>query len=256
MEPFSLFSNLDPMDPSVWASLLTLTAMEIVLGIDNVVFISLVVSRLKKNVQKGARQFGLILAFVFRIIMLFGITWVMGLKENVFSVFGNDISWKDIILIAGGLFLIVKATQEIHNDIEAADEQPRGPRASEFFMVAIAQIAVIDLIFSVDSIITAVGMAQHLEVMIAAVLIAMIVMYLASGAIAGFIQEHPTTKMLALSFLFMIGAALIADGLDFHIPRGYIYFAMAFSGLVEMFNIFARNRRLKKQAQQKGPTSP
>lgn len=233
-------------DPTIWASLLTLTAMEIVLGIDNVVFVSLVVSRLKKNVQKGARQFGLMLAFVFRIAMLFGITWVMGLKEQVFTLMGHGVSWKDLILIAGGLFLIVKATQEIHTDIEGTAEDQAGPKASDVFAMAIAQIAVIDLIFSVDSIVTAVGMAEHLEVMVAAVLISMIVMYLASGAIAGFIQEHPTTKMLALSFLFMIGTALIADGLGFHIPRGYIYFAMAFSGLVEMFNVFAKKKRDKK----------
>lgn len=234
-------------DPNIWASLLTLTAMEIVLGIDNVVFVSLVVSRLKKNVQKGARQFGLMMAFVMRIVMLFGITWVMGLKENVFTVLGHGVSWKDVILIAGGLFLIVKATQEIHTDIEGTPEQQAGPKASEVFMMAIAQIAVIDLIFSIDSIVTAVGMAEHLEVMVAAVLISMVVMYIASGAIASFIQEHPTTKMLALSFLFMIGTALIADGLGFHIPRGYIYFAMAFSGLVEMFNVIAKKKRKKNK---------
>ncbi|MCP4933836.1 MAG: TerC family protein [bacterium] len=234
-------------DPAIWASLLTLTALEIVLGIDNVVFVSLVVSRLKKGVQKGARQFGLMLAFVMRIAMLFGITWVIGLKENVFTVLGHGFSWKDIILIVGGLFLIVKATQEIHTDIEGTPEQQAGPKASDVFVMVIVQIAVIDLIFSIDSIVTAVGMAEHVEVMVAAVLISMIVMYIASGTIAHFIQEHPTTKMLALSFLFMIGTALIADGLGFHIPRGYIYFAMAFSALVEMFNVFAKNRRKKNE---------
>lgn len=235
-------------DPAIWASLLTLTVMEIVLGIDNVVFVSVVVSRLKEGVQKGARQFGLMLAFAMRIAMLFGITWVMGLKEVVFSFLGHDVSWKDMILIGGGLFLIIKATQEIHTDIEGTPEQQAGPKASDVFVMAIAQIAVIDLIFSIDSIVTAVGMAEHLEVMVAAVLISMIVMYIASGTIAHFIQEHPTTKMLALSFLFMIGTALIADGLGFHIPRGYIYFAMAFSALVEMFNVFAKKRRKKKKA--------
>jgi len=234
-------------NPAIWASLLTLTALEIVLGIDNVVFVSLVVSRLKKGVQKGARQFGLMLAFVMRIAMLFGITWVIGLKENVFTVLGHGFSWKDIILIVGGLFLIVKATQEIHTDIEGTPEQQAGPKASDVFIMVIAQIAVIDLIFSIDSIVTAVGMAEHVEVMVAAVLISMIVMYIASGTIAHFIEEHPTTKMLALSFLFMIGTALIADGLGFHIPRGYIYFAMAFSALVEMFNVFAKNRRKKNE---------
>ena len=236
-----ILTQLD--NPQIWASLLTLTALEIVLGIDNVVFISLVVSRLKENVQKGARQFGLMMAFVFRVVMLFGITWVMAMKENVFSILGNDISWKDIILIAGGLFLIVKATQEIHTDMEGTPEEQAGPKAGESFMMAIAQIAVIDLIFSIDSIVTAVGMAEHIEVMVAAVLISMVIMYFASGTIARFIQDHPTTKMLALAFLFMIGAALIADGLDFHIPRGYIYFAMAFSGVVEAFNVVAKKRR-------------
>ncbi len=243
-----ILTQLD--DPNIWASLLTLTVMEIVLGIDNVVFVSLVVSGLKKSVQKGARQFGLMLAFVFRIAMLFGITWIMSLKKSVFSMAGQDFSWKDIILIAGGLFLIVKATQEIHTDIEGTSEEQSGPKASDVFMLAIAQIAVIDLIFSIDSIITAVGMAEHLEVMVAAVLISMIIMYVASGAIAGSIQEHPTTKMLALAFLFMIGAALIADGLDFHIPRRYIYFSMAFARIVEMFNIFAQERRKKNKNNQ------
>ncbi len=242
-------------NPAIWASLLTLTALEIVLGIDNVVFISLVVSRLKKGVQKGARQFGLMLAFVMRVAMLFGITWIIGLKENIFTVFGHGFSWKDVILIAGGLFLIVKATQEIHTDIEGTPEQQAGPKASDMFVMAIAQIAVIDLIFSIDSIVTAVGMAEHVEVMVAAVLISMIVMYIASGAIAHFIAEHPTTKMLALSFLFMIGTALIADGFGFHIPRGYIYFAMAFSALVEMFNVFARNRRKKGQRKNSEPAA-
>jgi predicted tellurium resistance membrane protein TerC len=236
-------------EPKVWASLVTLTAMEIVLGIDNVVFISVVVSRLKERMQKTARQFGLLLAFLFRVVMLFGITWVMGLKQTLISAYGVDLSWKDLILIAGGLFLLVKATQEIHTDIEGTEEEQAGPKASDVFSMAIAQIAVIDLIFSIDSIVTAVGMAEHIEVMIAAVVISMIVMYLASGAIATFIQEHPTTKMLALSFLFMIGAALIADGLHFHIPRGYIYFAMGFSALVEIFNVTARNRRKRKQQQ-------
>jgi len=234
-------------NPAIWASLLTLTAMEIVLGIDNVVFVSLVASRLKKSVQRAARQFGMMMAFAMRIALLFGITWVMGLKEVVFSFLGHDVSWKDVILIAGGVFLIIKATQEIHKDIEGTPEQKAGPRATDVFIMAIAQIAVIDLIFSIDSIVTAVGMAQHLEVMVAAVLISMIVMYLASGTITLFIEEHPTTKMLALSFLFMIGTALIADGLGFHIPRGYIYFAMAFSALVEMFNVFAKKRREKNK---------
>jgi predicted tellurium resistance membrane protein TerC len=242
--------------PEILASLLTLTAMEIVLGIDNVVFISLLVSRLKEAQQKGARQFGLLLAFVIRVIMLFSITWVLGLKTDVFNVsdlglpWNMGVSWKDLILIAGGLFLIVKATQEIHTDIEGTDEEKAGPKGSDFLLTAIAQIAVIDFIFSIDSIVTAVGMVdpELVHVMIAAVVISMIVMYLASGTVAAFIKQHPTTKMLALAFLFMIGAALVADGLDFHIPRGYIYSAMAFSAAVEFFNVLARRKRTAQRA--------
>lgn len=240
------------LEPQILVSLLTLTAMEIVLGIDNVVFISLLVSRLKESQQKGARQFGLMLAFVIRVIMLFSITWVLSLKNDVFSAFGMGFSWKDLILIAGGLFLLVKATQEIHTDIEGTDEEKAAPKASNLLMNAIAQIAAIDFIFSIDSIITAIGMVdpQYVEVMVAAVLISMIVMYIASGTIASFIKKHPTTKMLALSFLFMIGAALVADGLDFHIPRGYIYSAMAFSAFVEMFNVLASSSRGKRSSEE------
>ena len=244
MQPLSsIFVIPDPANPAVWASLFTLTIMEIVLGIDNVVFVSLVVSRLNPSIRKLARQFGLAMAFVLRVIMLLAITWIMSLKSNAFSIMGNDISWKDLILIAGGLFLLVKATREIYVDVEGTPEEQAGPKAADFFLMAIVQIALIDLVFSVDSIVTAVGMAEHVVIMVAAVLIAMIIMYIASGVIAGFIDAHPSTKMLALAFLFMIGAALVADGLDFHIPRGYIYFAMLFSGLVEMFNIFAQRHR-------------
>jgi predicted tellurium resistance membrane protein TerC len=243
------------LQPEVMVALLTLTAMEIVLGIDNVVFISLLVSRLKEHQQKGARQFGLLLAFAIRVVLLFSITWVLSLKNDVFNLadFGlpwnMGFSWKDLILIAGGLFLIVKATQEIHIDIEGSEEEKAGPKGADTLMMAIAQIAAIDFIFSIDSIITAIGMvsAEFVEVMIAAVVISMIVMYLASGTVAHFIKEHPTTKMLALSFLFMIGSALIADGLEFHIPRGYIYSAMAFSAVVEFFNVMARNAREKRR---------
>jgi predicted tellurium resistance membrane protein TerC len=242
------------LEPQALASLLTLTAMEIVLGIDNVVFISLLVSRLNESQQTGARQFGLLLAFAIRVAMLFSITWVLGLKADLFNLrdFGLPwdiaISWKDIILIAGGLFLIVKATQEIHTDIEGSEDERAGPKGSDYLMGAILQIAAIDFIFSIDSIVTAIGMVdpEMVHVMIAAVLISMIVMYVASGTVAAFIKHHPTTKMLALSFLFMIGAALVADGLDFHIPRGYLYWAMAFSALVEVFNVLARRNRSKQ----------
>ncbi len=236
-------------DPQVWASFVALSVMEIVLGIDNVVFIGIMVSRLPPDQRLMARRIGLSLALIFRVIMLAGITWFIHMTTPVFSLLGYDVSWRDIILIAGGLFLIVKATREIHQDIEGEDEDGSGPASVvDTLTSAILQIAVIDLVFSVDSIITAVGMADHVEVMIAAVAVAILVMYFASEPVAAFIERHPTTKMLALSFLFLIGAALIADGLHFHIPRGYIYFAMAFAGFVEVFNVLAQRRRRKARA--------
>ena len=236
-------------DPHVWASFVALSVMEIVLGIDNVVFIGIMVSRLPPDQRLMARRVGLSLALIFRVIMLAGITWFIHMTTPVFSLLGYDVSWRDIILIAGGLFLIVKATREIHQDIEGEDEDGSGPASVvDTLTSAILQIAVIDLVFSVDSIITAVGMADHVEVMIAAVAVAILVMYFASEPVAAFIERHPTTKMLALSFLFLIGAALIADGLHFHIPRGYIYFAMAFAGFVEVFNVLAQRRRRKARA--------
>ncbi|MEC9368720.1 MAG: TerC family protein [Pseudomonadota bacterium] len=234
-------------DPTIWASLLTLTAMEIVLGIDNVVFISVIVSRLPTAVRQRARQIGLALALVFRVVMLLGITWLIGLTAPLFSILGQEISWRDVILIAGGLFLITKATREIHDGIEGDGDGHGGSLPANAFASVIVQIAIIDLVFSVDSIVTAIGMADHVEVMIAAVVLSMIVMYVASGPVAEFIERHPTTKMLALSFLFLIGAALIADGVEFHIPRGYIYFAMAFSAIVETINVFARRRKLSRK---------
>jgi predicted tellurium resistance membrane protein TerC len=236
-------------DPHVWASFVALSVMEIVLGIDNVVFIGIMVSRLPPDQRLMARRIGLSLALIFRVIMLAGITWFIHMTTPVFSLLGYDVSWRDIILIAGGLFLIVKATREIHQDIEGEDEDGSGPTPVVDTMTsAILQIAVIDLVFSVDSIITAVGMAEHVEVMIAAVAVAILVMYFASGPVAAFVERHPTTKMLALSFLFLIGAALIADGLHFHIPRGYIYSAMAFAGFVEVFNVLTQRRRRKARA--------
>ncbi|GAB4230408.1 MAG: TerC family protein [Methyloligellaceae bacterium] len=235
-------------DPAIWASFVTLTVMEVVLGIDNIVFISVIVSRLRNTVRKRARQVGLGLALIFRIALLFAITWIIGLTEPLFELLGQSVSWRDIILIAGGLFLLFKATREIHKGIEGEGEEDGGPSAGEAFFGVIVQIALIDLVFSIDSIVTAIGIADHVEVMIAAVVISMFVMYVASEPIAGFIERHPTTKMLALSFLILIGAALIADGLEFHIPRGYIYFAMAFSAGVETINVLARNMRKKKRA--------
>jgi predicted tellurium resistance membrane protein TerC len=231
-------------DPNAWAALVTLTVLEIVLGIDNVVFISILVSRCSEKQATRARQIGLSLAFLFRIVMLFGLTWLMKLTAPLFTMFGMGISWRDIILIGGGLFLIAKATHEIHNEVEARDGEGPAGVASQSFAMVVAQLIVVDLIFSLDSIITAIGMVQQIEVMIAAVCIAMIVMYIASGPVTEFIREHPTTKMLALAFLVLIGMALVADGFEVHIPRGYIYFAMAFAAAVEVFNVLAgRNRR-------------
>ena len=232
-------------DPAIWASLATLTVMEIVLGIDNIVFISLIVGRLPGEQAKRARQIGLALALVFRVLFLVLLTWLIALTEPILAVFGHDFSWRDLILLSGGLFLLVKATLEIHKGVEAEEEAAKNGAIATFGAI-VAQIVVIDLIFSVDSIITAIGMVEQVGVMIAAVVIAMGVMYVASGPIAAFIREHPTTKMLALAFLFMIGAALVADSLGFHIPRAYIYSAMAFSAGVEVLNVIAHRNRRKR----------
>jgi predicted tellurium resistance membrane protein TerC len=232
------------LDPHAWLALATLTVLEIVLGIDNLVFISVLTSRCAPKDARRARQIGLSLAFVFRIVMLFGLTWLAGLTSPLFSLFGIGISWRDIILIGGGAFLIAKATHEIHREIEGHNKQVPGETpARASFSLIITQLVLIDLVFSLDSIITAIGMAEHIEVMIAAVVIAMIVMYLAANPVGNFIAEHPTTKMLALAFLLLIGVALIADGFDFHIPRGYIYFSMAFAGAVEAFNVLAYRKK-------------
>jgi predicted tellurium resistance membrane protein TerC len=234
--------------PEAWVALLTLTALEIVLGIDNVIFISVIVSRIPPVQAKRARQIGLLLALVFRIVLLSLLVWLIGLTEPVVTVKNVALSWRDIILIGGGAFLIAKATHEIHAEVEANDGEPDAePRASAFFWV-IVQIIIIDIVFSLDSIITAIGMAQDLEIMIAAVVIACFVMYVSSGPVAKFVADHPTTKMLALAFLVLIGVALVADGFKFHIPRGYIYFAIVFSAAVEMFNVLARRNRRKAAA--------
>ncbi|MCB1477540.1 MAG: TerC family protein [Rhodobiaceae bacterium] len=232
-------------DPAIWAAFVTLTAMEIILGIDNIVFLSLLTGPLDKQTGRRARRIGLFLALLMRVALLFAITWIIGLTHPAFTLFDYTVTWRDLILLAGGLFLIVKATLEIHTGIEGTEQEKTGPKvkAGAAFAMIIAQIVVIDAVFSVDSILTAVGMADDVEVMIAAVMVAIAVMYVASEPIAGFIERHPTTKMLALAFLMLIGVALVADGLGFHIPRGYIYFAMAFSAVVEMINLAARQRR-------------
>lgn len=230
-------------DPNVWIAFATLTVMEIVLGIDNIVFISVLVSRLPREQAERARRLGILLALVFRILLLLVISWIIGLTQPAFSAFGFDLSWKDLILIAGGAFLIYKAVHEMHAAIEEPHEETIAQKATTAFAAIIGQIILIDMVFSIDSIVTAVGMAEHVEVMIAAVLVAVGVMYFASGPIARFVAEHPTTKMLALAFLLLIGVSLVADGLGFHIPKGYIYAAMGFAVLVEAINIFAAARR-------------
>jgi predicted tellurium resistance membrane protein TerC len=242
-------------DPNAWAALVALTTLEIVLGIDNVIFISVLVSQCSEDDAKRARQIGLALAFVFRVVLLFMLTWLMRLTTPIVTVLDMGISWRDIILIGGGLFLIAKATHEIHAEIEARDgPDDAGPgRPRKAFLFVVAQLALIDLVFSLDSIITAIGMAQDIEIMIAAVVIAMIVMYAASGPVSHFVAEHPTTKMLALAFLVLIGVALVADGFDVHIPRGYIYFAMAFAAAVEVINVIAgRNRGRRATRRSRG----
>ncbi len=230
--------------PEAWAALLTLTALEIVLGIDNVIFLSVIVSRIPEAQATRARQIGLALALVFRILLLCLLVWLIGLTQTILRLGGMGFSWRDLILIGGGLFLITKATHEIHTEVEARDQASANARAGRAFLWVIAQIIVIDIVFSLDSIITAIGMAQDLAIMIAAVVIACLIMYLSSGPVAQFVAAHPTTKMLALAFLVLIGVALVADGFQFHIPRGYIYFAIAFSAGVEFFNVLAgRNRK-------------
>ena len=228
--------------PEAWFALATLTALEIILGVDNVIFISVLVSRVPAHQAKRARQIGLGLALVFRIVLLSLLFWIIGLTKPVMTFYGFDLSWRDIILIGGGMFLTAKATHEIHGEVEAR-EGADGPSPANRFFWVIVQIIIIDLVFSLDSIITAIGMAEDLEIMVAAVVIAVIVMYVSSGPIASFVARHPTTKMLALAFLVLIGVALVADGFDFHIPRGYIYFAITFALAVEVFNIMARKNR-------------
>lgn len=240
-------------DPAIWASLATLTAMEIILGIDNIVFISVLVSRLPEKQADQARKIGLALALVARIAMLAILAWIIGLTQPLFTAFGQDFAWRDVILIAGGLFLLYKATHEIHDAVEDPHGDDIKSNAGVTFMAIIGQIVVIDIVFSVDSIVTAIGMAQHVPVMIAAVTIAMFVMYVGSIPISKFIADHPTTKMLALAFLMLIGMSLVADGIGFHIPKGYIYFAMAFATGVESINILISLRKKRKKRSTEHP---
>lgn len=228
-------------DPQAWIALATLTALEIVLGIDNIIFISILSSRLPEDQRNRGRTLGLMLAMLTRIGLLLSLTWVMSLTEPLFSVLTKTISGRDIILLGGGLFLLAKSTHEIHNNLEGVEEKERKSRAAGFAGVLI-QIAIIDIVFSLDSVITAVGLAQHLSIMVLAIVISVGVMMFAAGAIGDFVENHPTIKMLALSFLLLVGFTLMGEGFGLHIPKGYIYFAMAFSVSVEMLNIKMRAR--------------
>jgi predicted tellurium resistance membrane protein TerC len=228
-------------DPHIWAALATLTVLEIVLGIDNIVFISILSGKLPLAQQKNARRTGLGAAMLMRVALLFSLSWVIGLTAPMFTVVGQEISGRDLILLLGGLFLLFKATREIHERLEGEGEHHTGAtKKVHSFGSVIVQIMLLDIVFSLDSVITAVGMAEELWVMVTAVVIAVIIMMIASEAISDFVHRHPTVKILALSFLLLIGVSLIAEGFDQHIPKGYIYFAMAFSVFVEMMNLRVR----------------
>lgn len=230
-------------DPQIWIALVTLTTLEIVLGVDNIIFISILVGRLPEHQRARARTFGLGLAMLTRIALLMSLAWMMRLTDPLFTVLGEEISWRDVILGVGGLFLIAKSTAEIHSSLEGTDEGASPVvQGSSMFIGTLVQIAIIDIVFSLDSVITAVGMVQNVPVMVAAIMIAVGVMLFAAGPIGDFVDRHPTVKMLALSFLILVGTALVGESLDFHIPKGYIYFAMAFSVVVEMINIRIRKR--------------
>ena len=234
----SIFASGD-----TWVALLTLTVMEIVLGIDNIIFISILADRLPKEKQARARTIGLGLAMFLRVGLLFTITWIMGLTRPLFEIGDEEISGRDLILGLGGMFLVFKATHEIHGKLEVADDDEAGKEARRASLGAvIAQILLLDIVFSLDSVITAVGMAQHVMVMIIATVIAVVIMMIFAGAISGFVNRHPSMKMLALSFLVLIGVVLVAEAFDQHISKGYIYFAMAFSFVVELLNMWLRKR--------------
>ncbi len=228
--------------PEAWIALGTLTALEIVLGIDNIIFISILVSRLPENQRNLGRRVGLSLAMLARLVLLFSIVWVMGLTEPWFTVFGREISGRDVILILGGLFLLGKSTHEIHASLEGVTKSEHKTATATLWSVLL-QIAVLDIVFSLDSVITAVGLAKHISIMAVAIILAVGVMLLAAKAIGDFVDAHPTIKILALSFLILVGVTLIVEGFDVHVPKGYIYFAMAFSVLVEMLNIRMRKKR-------------
>jgi predicted tellurium resistance membrane protein TerC len=228
-------------DPQAWLAFVTLSALEIVLGIDNIIFISVLVGRLPPEQRKKARNFGLLVAMGTRIALLLSIVWLIGLTRPWFTVLGNDISGRDLVLILGGLFLLGKSVLEIHHTLEGAADT-KTARVFASFMLIIVQIGIVDIVFSLDSVFTAVGLAEphQVPIMVAAIVVAILVMMLLAGPISDFVEEHPTVKVLALAFLILVGVALIADGLDTHVPKGYLYFAMAFSVVVEMINLRLR----------------
>ena len=235
-------------DPAAWAALVTLVAMEVVLGIDNLIFVSILTNRLAEQYRSRARRIGIGLALVFRLALLGTVAIIVKLTEPVFELFGHGFSWRDLILLAGGLFLVWKATKEIHHNVDP-DPNPdvfEPAAATRSFAAAIGQIVMLDLVFSLDSIITAVGMTEHVPIMVVAVIITVTVMLLAADPLANFIRRNPTVVMLALGFLLLIGTALIAEGFGVHVPKGYIYFAMAFSALIEGLNMLSRRARQKR----------
>ncbi len=229
--------------PEAWAALVTLTALEIVLGVDNIIFLTLLVSRLPKHLQERARFLGLAFAGITRIALLLSLTWVMKLSDPLFTVFGEAISGRDLVLIGGGLFLLWKAANEIYVDVEGEHGSPPTVKALHGIVLVVAQIAIVDIVFSLDSVITAVGLARDVEVMVAAILIAVAVMFLFAKPLGDMVEKHPSLKMLALSFLVLVGAMLVAEGFDQHVPKGYLYFAMAFATGIEVLNIRRRGKR-------------